>query len=349
MNQQEKLKMFQDVFAPKAGEKVLFLGDIPHDTIQDTAIWKDRRQMANEWYTLFKELGEKTGFTVAFLEYPATGMHNTSIPDAIVKAVRESQLVLAMTEYSASAALISLCRKKNSHTRCASMPGVEKRMEHTAFQADYQQVKRYALAIEKLLNNAIGAAIRFSTGDTLFVDLRNRVADADTGECTQPGQFINFPSGESCKVPYEAAADEIALFGESKTAGIWPASIEGELLKFVVKNNRIVNIIGTGKKAEEMRTFFQDNETRRNVAELGIGCNPKAVITGNVLEDEKVGLHIAYGISTHLGGKVTSDMHEDLCYSKGCLVEGTSVVLRNADGSTTELIRNALLRYELLR
>jgi len=42
-------------------------------------------------------------------------------------------------------------------------------------------------------------------------------------------------------------------------------------------------------------------------------------------------------------------MHEDLCYSKGCLVEGTSVVLRNADGSTTELIRNALLRYELLR
>jgi len=51
-----------------------------------------------------------------------------------------------------------------------------------------------------------------------------------------------------------------------------------------------------------MRIFFAENDTRRNIAELGIGCNPKAVITGNILEDEKVGLHIAYGMSSHLGG-----------------------------------------------
>lgn len=305
--------------------------------------------MVQEWYSIFQKMGAKTGFSVSLLEYPATGMHNTSIPDEVVRAIRKSHLVLAMTEYSASAPLISLCRTKDSHTRGASMPGVEKRMEHTAFQADYQMVKRYALTIQKMLKNAIGADIRFSTGDTLFLDLRNRVANADTGECTSPGQFINFPSGEACKVPYEAAADEITQFGESKTAGIWPASIDGEPMTFIVKNNRIVNIIGAGKKAEGLRMFFQENETRRNVAELGIGCNPKAIITGNVLEDEKVGLHIAYGISTQLGGKVTSDMHEDLCYSKGCPVEGTSVVLRNVDGSTTELIRDALLRYELLR
>lgn len=349
MNSEEKIKMFQDVFAPKPGENVLFLVDVPHDNIKDNTAWTERRKMAQEWFNIFKEMGAKTRFIVNLIEYKATGMQNTSIPDEILNVVRKSNLVIAMTEYSASAPLISICTTKDSITRCASMPGVEKRMEQTAFRANYQQVKRYALDIERMLNKAVGAEILFSTGDTLYIDLRNRVAKADTGDCTKTGQFINFPSGESCKVPYEAVSDEINTFGESKTEGIWPVSAHGEHLKFIVKNNRIVDIIGNGKKADEMRMFFMENDTRRNVAELGIGCNPKAVIIGNVLEDEKVGLHIAYGMSMHLGGKVTSDMHDDICYSKGCPIEGTSVVLINTDGSKTELIHNAMLRYELFR
>jgi leucyl aminopeptidase (aminopeptidase T) len=349
MEYDEKIKMFQDVFAPKSGEKVLFLVDIPHDHIIDTAAWKERRALAQEWYTTFIEMGAKTGFSVNILEYEATGMPNSTIPDEIINVVSKSNLVIAMTEYSASASLISVCYSENSITRCASMPGVERRMEETAFRANYQQVKKYATTIAKMLNDARGAEIVFSTGDTLYIDLRNRVGDADTGDCTQTGQFINFPSGEACKVPYEAEKDEIVEFGKSKTQGIWPVNSDGELMKYVVKNNRIVDIIGNGKKAEEMRIFYTENDTRRNIAELGIGCNPKAVVTGNVLEDEKVGLHIAYGMSTHLGGKVISDVHSDICYSKGCPVEGTTVNLINGDGSKTEIIRNAMLRYNLLR
>jgi aminopeptidase len=349
MNPKERIKMFKDVFAPKSGEKVLFLVDIPHDHIIDNTAWKERRALAQEWYTTFTEMGAKIGFSVNILKYEATGMSNSNIPDEIINIVSKSNLVIAMTEYSASASLISVCFSENSITRCASMPRVERRMEETAFRANYQQVKKYAISIAKMLNYSEGANIVFSTGDTLYIDLRNRIGDADTGDCTQTGQFINFPSGEACKAPYEAEKDEIDEFGKSKTQGIWPVSSNGELMKYVVKNNRIVDIIGNGKKAEEMRIFYAENDTRRNIAELGIGCNPKAVITGNTLEDEKVGLHIAYGMSIHLGGKVKSDVHSDICYSKGCPVEGTTVNLINGDGSKTEIIRNAMLRYDLLR
>jgi aminopeptidase len=349
MNREEKTKMFNDVFAPKSGEHVLFLVDIPHDHIKDNIAWKERRTLAREWYTTFTEMGATTGFSVNIVEYKATGLSNATIPHEIITLARKAHVVLAMTEYSASASLLAVCRSKNSITRCASMPGIERRMEETAFTADYQQVKRYALCLANMLNDSDGAEIVFSTGDTLYIDLRNRVGDADTGDCTQTGQFINFPSGEACTAPYEAEHNEIDEFGHSKTQGIWPVRSHGELMKYVVKNNRIVDIIGNGMQAEEMRIFYTENDTRRNIAELGIGCNPKAVVTGNALEDEKVGLHIAYGMSTHLGGKVTSDVHQDICYAKGCPVEGTTVHLLHRDGSKTEIIRKAMLQYNLLR
>jgi leucyl aminopeptidase (aminopeptidase T) len=230
------------------------------------------------------------------------------------------------------------------------MPGVERRMENTAFKANYRDVKRYAQAIEKMLNKAVGTEILFSTGDTLYIDLRNRKAHADTGDCTEYGQGINFPSGEAYKTPYEGVSDEVKEFGKSKTRGIWPLKYDSELLKYIVENNRIVDIIGKGKKTEDMRAFFNEKDSRKNIAELGIGCNPKAVVTGNVLEDEKVGgLHIAYGLSLHLGGKVKSDVHQDICYPKGSPVEVKKLTLINEDGSKTELIQDAMLQYELLK
>ena len=349
MKLEEKIKLFNDVFAPKSGEKVLFLIDSQHDNIKDNKKWKDRRKMAKEWFDIFKKMGYKTGFSVKLLKYKATGMHNSSIPDEIINAINKSNLIIAMTEFSASAPLADVCTSKKTISRCTSMPQVEKRMEKTAFKADYKQVKRYAIAIKKMLDNAIGAEINFSTGDKLYIDLRNRVAETDTGDCTKTGQMINFPSGEGFIAPYEAVKDEKDKFGLSKTQGIWPVMYDKELVKYIIKNNKITKIIGKGKKADEMRLFFNENNTRRNVAELGIGCNPKAIITGNPLEDEKVGLHIAYGMSISLGGKVKSDMHEDFSYSKGCPVEGKKVFLINKDGSKTKIIHNAMLRYDLLK
>ena len=347
---EEKIKMFQDVFAPKSGEKVLFLVDIPHDDIKDNKKWYERREMAKDWYQIFNDIGNKIGFLVNWMEYKATGFHNAPIPEEVIEAVHHSNLVLAITEYSASSSIVPICRMEDSTTRCASMPGLEKRMENTAFRADYQDVKKYALAIEKLLNKATGAEVSFSTGHTLYIDLRNRIAHADTGDCTKYGQAINFPSGEACKAPYEGTSDEIETFGKSKTEGIWPVKYNKELVKLIIKNNKIVKIVGDGKKADEMRAFFEENDSRKNIAELGIGCNPKAIVTGNVLEDEKVGgLHIAYGLSTHIGGKANSDIHQDICYPKGSPIEATRLTLINADNTKTEIIRDSKLRYELLK
>jgi leucyl aminopeptidase (aminopeptidase T) len=348
MKVEERIQMFKDIFAPKSGETVLFLTDVPHGDVADSDGWAARRKMVQDWYESFRKMGAEVGFSVRILKYLATGQPNAPIPREMIEAARKSSLVIAMTEYSASSSLKPICDAARAMTRCASMPGVEKRMERTAFRADYAEIQAWAVAIETILNAAVGAEIVFSTHDTLYLDLRYRRAGSDRGDCSKPGQFINLPSGEGFKVPYEAVAEEVTSFGKSKTEGILPRSFHGELAKYVIRNNSIVDIIGSGKEAERMRVFFAQNDTRRNIAELGIGCNPEATISGNIVEDEKVGLHIAYGTSVHIGGKVESDVHEDIIYAKGSPVEGITLTLINEDGARTELISDAVLRRHLL-
>lgn len=349
MNHEEKIKLFQDVFAPKKGEKILILVDIPHDSIKDNEKWKDRRQMAQEWYEMFKQLGNELEFLVEMLEFPATGIHNTPLPNRVIDTISQFTLFIAMTEFSASSSLLQITQSKTSTIRGASMPLVEKRMEQAAFKADYGRVQQYAASLKKMLTEAVGARVLFCTGDRLFIDLRNRKGFAEAGDCTKPGQCINFPSGEACIAPYEAVLKEHATYSNSKTKGVWPVSYDGVTLKYKIKNNRIIEVIGEGVKADEMRVFFKEKESRRNIAELGIGCNPNAVVTGNPLEDEKVGLHIAYGMSIHLGGKVESDTHIDIIHAKGCPIEGITLTLFNKDGTTLDLIQDAKLRYDLLK
>ena len=103
-----------------------------------------------------------------------------------------------------------------------------------------------------------------------------------------------------------------------------PVIFGSEWITLEVQNNRITNISGDKQSAvKEMRDWLETDSARRNLAELGLGCNDQAVITGNVLEDEKVlGVHLAFGRSDHIGGVVAAVdftklghvVHRDIVY-----------------------------------
>jgi hypothetical protein len=239
MRFEDRIKMFKQIFAPKPGEKVLFLVDVPKDTKKDSDAFKDRLEMIQDWYDTFKELGEKEGFTVEMLKYKSTGRHNAPLPEDVADTVKKSNLVIAMTEFSPTSTILPISNAEGTITRCASMPGVERSMEETAMSADYSEVNKFARNLERMLDNAIGADISFSTGDKLYLDLRFRNAMHEAGDCTKVGKFINFPSGEALKPPYEATSEEIDEKGESKTKGTWPVYYDNNLMIYKVKNNKI--------------------------------------------------------------------------------------------------------------
>jgi leucyl aminopeptidase (aminopeptidase T) len=257
--------------------------------------------------------------------------------------------VLALTEFSPTAALIDVCRRRpGAHVfRAASMPGVEKRMERTSLAADYAEVARRCRLLKEAFQTADRAEVEFSTGHRCIFDLRYRVAEADDGylhrDKSDDLPVINLPSGETFEVPYEGERE-----GESsRTAGELPVGEGDETVVFRVEANRVVEVIGKGAAAERYRAFFAEDPVRGNVAEVAFGCNDRAVVTGNVLEDEKAGFHWAYGRSDHLGGVIgvssfrhaSTVVHQDIVYAHGNPIGVARADLVSADGRRTTVIR----------
>ncbi|MGB3715163.1 MAG: hypothetical protein WA996_12105 [Candidatus Promineifilaceae bacterium] len=356
LTQQEQLLV--DVFSPQPGEKVLILVDLPTRSLLENAQWKERREMADEWLASFENMAGWLDINVhPMMSYEATGAHNGPLPvtgmlagDVISfdEILSDSNIVVAMTEFSATAPL-SEFTEKYPDLRVASMPMVSRSMEQTALAADYTEVARKSHILAALLDQAVGAEVRFSSGHEMYFDLRFRSAHADDGQLhadDEGERIINLPSGEAYIAPYEGERED----EPSMTEGMLPVECDtGDMAVGRVVENHIVEVIGDGPCAREGRAMLDVDEALTNVAELGLGVNDMAVARGNVLEDEKVmGMHWALGRSDHIGGTVGPEdfqkpenvMHQDFVYPEGGPVEISRLTLIYEDGSSEEILLN---------
>jgi hypothetical protein len=325
-------KLFVDVFAPIDGDVVTIVYDLPHGEISDNDEWRERRKMAESWHRQITGFLESYGVLVnPIVAYDATGSHNSDMPEygmckgeriRIEDIIGDSTIVLSMPEYSASAPLMAFVHKYE-RLRVASMPMITKSMQETGLSADYREIAATCARLGPLFDGSDGIEVTFSTGHQCYFDISDHKPALQDNGLAHPGiredsfPFINLPAGEVLMCPNEAK--------DSRTAGEIPAFVDGETIVFVVRNNQVVDIKGDGRVAEDHRHRFHEEPALRNIAEVAIGCNDKAVVTGNVLEDEKAGFHWAYGRSDFLGGSVGPEdfsspdkvHHKDMVYAKG--------------------------------
>ncbi len=347
-------KLLLSVFDPQAGEVATVVVDRPHGKLRDTESWRGRRDLAERWRVGLTELGVKRDFSVTpMLSFEATGANNADLPAKgrlgdeevdLHETLCSSTLVIAMTEFSATAPL-SLLADATDDLRAASMPGVEERMETTALAADYGRVARRCRAIAEAMQGAVLCDVVFSTGHRCWFDLRHRQPELDDGwlpRFKKGSRVINLPSGETFVVPYEGELEGVP----SWTAGTIPVRQADETVLLHVSQNRIQLVEGEGPAAREFRDLFAQDPARANVAEVAFGVNDRAVVTGNVLEDEKAGFHWAFGRSDHLGGTVSvasfrepgNVVHQDIVYARGNPVQVTQAELIHPDGRRVAVI-----------
>ncbi|MBL6992197.1 MAG: hypothetical protein ISR65_20600 [Bacteriovoracaceae bacterium] len=347
----DAVNLIDTVFALEEGEVGLIIVDIPHNQISDNEEWKERRLLAEQWHKSLSGLAKIK--LLPMVEFPATGSHNSDLPLTegtpiqLSKALEQATFALALTEFSSSAPLIRWAQEHEDF-RAASLPMLAKRMEQTALAADYKIVANRCHDLEDVCQGAVGGKVKFSSGHVAYFDLRFRKIYLDAGELPRFAKsfpLINLPSGEICWATYEGETKDIP----SMTEGQIPLmGADGKLVVFTVKKNHIVNVSGESSDVDIYREFFDKDQARTNIAEFAFGCNPSAVVWGNLLEDEKAGFHFAYGRSDHIGGitgvkdfsSLENVNHTDIVYAKDSPIKASLIELFWKDGSSKVIIKD---------
>jgi leucyl aminopeptidase (aminopeptidase T) len=213
--------------------------------------------------------------------------------------MKTADVALLVTTYSLSH---TKARKQACATGCriASMPGITLDMIQRTLTADYSQIAIISKKLAKILTQGKTAQLTSPAGTNLSLTLNSRIGQADTGIYTKKGNWGNLPAGEACIGPLER-----------KTQGL--LVIDGTPIKIIVKDGLATTISGSKAAKNLIKILDQIGPKARNIAELGIGTNPLAKLSSNVLEAEKVygTCHIALGSNISYGGQVDIPYHSD--------------------------------------
>jgi leucyl aminopeptidase (aminopeptidase T) len=213
-------------------------------------------------------------------------------------------------------------RATDNGARGATMPTVTAEMLARLMDADFDLLRARSRAVTDLLSAADEARVSCPRGTDLRLDLSGRAAIADDGEITAPGSFGNLPCGEGFVAP---------CGGEGTVATRSLASIgvvQGHPAHLTVEGGRLTKATGPeGERLYELLTGAGARGT--NLAELGVGTNERARLTGNILEDEKIlgTVHVAFGASAGIGGTVSVPIHIDVVVTDATLTIGDTAVL----------------------
>jgi len=233
--------------------------------------------------------------------------HAAEPPQPVAAAMAVADVVLAPTVQSLSH---TAARKAASEAgvRIATLPGVTADMLARVMSADMSDLRRRGRAIAHALSAGSGAHITCPNGSDLRLGLDGREAIPDAGELKQRGAFGNLPCGEGFIAPVEGTS-EGTLVVDGSIAGV---GIPDEASTLTVESGHLVTASGAAGR-DLMKLLTAHGAEGTNVAELGIGSNEKATLTGNVLEDEKIlgTAHVAFGASAAIGGTVQVPVHLD--------------------------------------
>lgn len=251
--------------------------------------------------------------------------------------------------------------------RAVWTPGLTPDMFNRTVNIDYALLAERCTKLGKKYENASFVHVTAPGGTDIIVPVEGREALFDNGDFSKPGSGGNIPAGEVFISPVVgdpakdgSGCNGTIVFDGSMTFGDGDAIIN-KPIKVSVKNGFVTDIEGD-KEAKRLLDTVTEAETKavkmekdgklpqgqgevykrnaRNIGELGIGLNPAATITGNMLEDEKAFRTCHFAIGQNYDGDAPSLIHLD------GVVRNPTIVITYKDGSTFTALENGELKIQ---
>jgi len=349
--------------------RLAILVDVPNELSTDTPEWQQRRALANDWAQKLAPVADALHLQdIHLVAYPSVDSNNadlpksgylvTTVPDLAAQLTsnetpfeeifQSHQLFLAPTQYSTTAPL-KVAAKKHGF-RAATMPGFSPRMI-PALQIDYGLVNERCQQVKALLDKTDAVEVHFRVEGKedyhIHFDTRFRPAHASGGRFPEPGTAGNLPSGETYIVPYEGEKGE-----PSQTSGVLPVQFDDEVVLFKIEANRALKVLSDGPQSREQALWLEREPAYGNMAELGFGVLGDFGLQpiDEILLDEKLAFHVAFGRSDHFGGATGPDkfsspaavVHIDRIYSPAMQprISLVSVTMVHPHNHRTKIIEN---------
>ncbi len=261
--------------------------------------------------------------------------------------------------------------------RGAWTPGITPDMMNRTAAIDYKELQARCASLTEIFKGAVSVRVTAPAGTDLVVPVNGRALMADDGDFSKPGTGGNIPAGEvfispvvggsqlkdadgkileqqsdgcegtivydgsmtfsdgdsiletpiTCKVEKGFVTD---ISGGAEARRLLKTIMEAELRPFVLEKE--------GKLPQGQAAVYKKNA--RNIGELGIGLNPAANITGNMLEDEKAFHTCHFAIGANYDNDAPSLIHLD------GVVKNPTITLLYADGSSKNILENGILTID---
>jgi len=213
-----------------------------------------------------------------------------------------------------------LVKAARARSRILMMPGITRNMMVRLVNVDHTELRRFTERVIRTVRGAADVEVTNPAGTSLRFSVEGRRWVAGAGDISRKGGHGNLPAGECYTAPVEDSFNgKIALSLIDDKLG--PGTME-------FRKGRLVAWRGRGVGA--ILRLVGDDISGRVIGEFGIGTNPGARISPNMLEAEKAfgTAHFAIGDSYGLG-KNSSPHHYDALVEKVTIKARGKTILRD--------------------
>lgn len=297
-----------DCAGAKKGENVVIVVDEPLRRI-GTAFWEAAREL---------------GTDAILCEIVPRATNGEEPPRAVAAMLAACDVFMCPTSKSLTHtdARRQACARG---ARGATLPNITEDSVKRTLRADYRTIESRTKQLAAMIRGAKEARVTTALGTDITMSLAGRKCLEDTGIVTEKGKSTNLPAGEAYLAPVEGTS--VGRFvADGSCAGI---GVLRHPITIDVSDGYATDITGGDEAKALIGLISKFGRDGRNIAELGIGTNDQATLSGSTLEDEKVmgTVHIALGDNVSMGGNVSVPSHLDLIIKDPTLIiDGKEII-----------------------